>query len=111
MYNAFTGPILGIGLPRDLDDESALRRLGRSVRWRGFLTVLGLFGAAAFAIAAPVTDREIVPATFVDQIGAIFDADMPDNGGFVLAATAGEPVISMATSQREHGVHVRIARP
>ena len=99
MYNMLNGPNFGIGLPKDLSEG----RLGRAARWRGFLAVLGLFGAAAFAIAAPLTDREIVPATFVDQIGALFDADMPDNGGFTLAATAGEPVISTATSYREPG--------
>jgi hypothetical protein len=104
MYSMPTRPTFGVDSTNDPNrlasspSASELERPARAGRWRGYLALLELFGAAAFVIAAPLADREIVPATFVDQVEAAFDADMPDNGGFTLEATAGEPIISMATS-------------
>jgi hypothetical protein len=81
--------------------ERELRRPGRARRWRGVLAAFELLGAAALVIAAPLADREIVPATFGDPLGAAFDADMPGTDDFSLPPTAGEPTISTAIANRE----------
>jgi hypothetical protein len=101
MYSMLNRSPLGVDPQKGLDVESSLQRRGKAARWRGYLAALELFGTAAFVIAAPLADREFVPATFVDQIGAAFDANSPDDGGFTLAETAGEPAISMATAPSE----------
>jgi hypothetical protein len=90
------------------DVKSELRRPGRAAHWRGYLASLEMLGVAAFIIAAPLADREFVPATFVDQIGAAFDASMADDSEFTLPETAGEPAISMATSNGEPGAPMRV---
>jgi hypothetical protein len=84
-----------------LEIERELQRPARARRWRGYLAAFELFGAATFVIAAPLADREMVPATFVDQIGAAFDADMPGTDDFSLPETSGEPTISTAIANRE----------
>jgi hypothetical protein len=90
MYNMFVRPTVGF------ETDGELAPSARSAHWRGFLAVIGLFGAAAFAIAAPLADRQMVPATFVDQIQAAFGADTLDERDYTLPETAGEPAITLA---------------
>jgi hypothetical protein len=104
MYLMSTTPTPWVDPTNGLESSEIERELqppGRARRWRGYLAAFELFGATAVVIAAPLADRETVPATFVDQIGAAFDADMPGTDEFSLPTTSGEPTISLATAQRE----------
>jgi hypothetical protein len=101
MYIQPVGPMFGIEftLARVGRGTNASESLGLSAvarRWRTGAVLVGLVFAVAFAIAAPVSDREIVPRDFVDRIQSAFDSGMPNHDDYAPAATAGEPVMSIA---------------
>lgn len=100
MYSLNTPP-----LRVDPPDNLVMKRSGKARRWRGVVAALEVLVAAAAIIAAPLADREFVPATFVDQIdllGAAIDDESSDPGQFTLPDTAGEPVISNAAANGEY---------
>jgi hypothetical protein len=91
MYNMPVRPIF----PADSTSEPRLPQL-KAVHWRGVLAVLGLSAAIGVVVAAPLADRTLVPASFVEPTMS-YDTNTSDYSElqYTVRETAGEPAISI----------------